>query len=300
MTIFRANFWRPKLGDPTLWQHAPRRLRMNRSPADYPADVPRISLVTPSYNQGRFLPHTLRSVREQQYPYVEHIVIDGASTDNSRQVLCEHGQHLTYWCSEPDGGQADALNKGFVRSSGEILGYLNADDFLLPGCLHRIAATFLRHPEVDVVYGHRLLVDENNDAIGRWVLPPHSPTAYLWADFIPQETMFWRRRLWDKVGGALDESFAFAMDWELIARFHAHGARFCRIPRFLAAFRVHPAQKTKTAVAVGLAESDRVLRQLHGRRVSLPERYFRIVWYVIKHMYADMRAGTLVERCYVQ
>jgi GT2 family glycosyltransferase len=141
------------------------------------------------------------------------------------------------------------------------MAYLNGDDILLPGCLAYVANAFQRHPEIDFVYGHRVVIDSDGDEVGRWVLPPHDAKAIKWADFIPQETMFWRRRVWEKLGG-FDASFRFALDWDFILRAHEAGFRFLRLPRFLGCFRVHPEQKTVKDSSIGLAES-RKLRLTH-------------------------------------
>jgi glycosyltransferase involved in cell wall biosynthesis len=279
----------PLLGQ--LRQHAPARVDFSAlAPVAIPCAHPRISLVTPSRNQARFVGHALRSVLDQGYPNIEYIVIDGASSDGSREEIARSADRLAYWVSEPDKGQTEALNKGLERATGEIMGWLNSDDLLLPGALDLVADTFSRRPEVDVVYGHRILIDAAGRAIGRWILPAHSRDAYAFGDFIPQETMFWRRAIWDRAGGALDESFTFAMDWDLIARFDAAGARFLRLPRFLAAFRVHEEQKTSMHMAsTGTAESERVLHRLHGRRVHPLECTVRLVPYLLRHLAQDAR-----------
>jgi hypothetical protein len=122
---------------------------------------------------------------------------------------------------------------------------------------------------VDVVYGHRVVVDEYDGEVGRWVLPPHDDEALSWGDYVPQETLFWRRRIWDKVGGAVDESFRFAVDWDLLLRFRDAGARITRLPRFLGAFRVHPHQKTSSEIeSVGREEMRRLRTRTLGRQVT--------------------------------
>ncbi|MGH7243090.1 MAG: glycosyltransferase family 2 protein [Phycisphaerales bacterium] len=225
---------------------------------------PSISVVTPSLNQGRWLKAAIESVTGQGYPRLEYFVIDAGSTDNSVEVL-KLVAGLSGWVSEPDGGQSDGINKGFARTTGEIMGWLNSDDQLMPGALHCVARWFQNHPDVDVVYGHRVIVDANGDEVGRWILPRHRGAAFLWGDYIPQETMFWRRSLWNRVGGRIDTDFQFAMDWELILRFHRAGAKFCRIPHTLGAFRTHPQQKSIAAIgSVGQREFE-VLRHPLGR-----------------------------------
>jgi glycosyltransferase involved in cell wall biosynthesis len=281
----------PLLG--VLRQHPPEALHLERLACDGPPSArPRISVVTPSRNQARFVARTLESVLDQGYPDLEYVVIDGASTDGSREEIARFGPRLTHWISEPDRGQAEALNKGFRRTTGDIMGYLNSDDLLLPGTLDAVARAFAEHPGVDILYGHRILIDEDGQAIGRWILPSHSRSAYAFGDFIPQETMFWRRAIWERAGGRLDESFRFALDWDLIARFDALGARFLRLPRFMAAFRVHAEQKTSMHMAsIGAEEGERILRKLHPRRRRvLPlERTLRLIPYVSRHLLQDAR-----------
>lgn len=273
----------------TLRQHQPLRLYLERLPPANPPDkYPHISIVTPSFNQAQFVGRTLQSVLNQQYPNLEYIVIDGASSDGSQRVIAQVEEHLTHWISEADKGQTEAINKGFRLTTGEIMGYLNSDDLLLPGALNTVADFFARRPDIDVIYGHRILVDEHGMAIGRWILPPHTSLAYAWGDFIPQETMFWRRSIWDQAGGHLDESFQFAMDWDLISRFRSIGARFYRLPRYLGAFRVHKKQKTFFHMAtVGADESERVLEKIHGRKVGCLERRLRVMPYLMMHMLQD-------------
>src|SRR5439155_11875113 len=116
-------------------------------------------------------------------------------------------------------GQAHAINLGFRHATGEILAYLNSDDLLLPGALAYVANHVVRHPEVGVVYGHRVVIDADGREVGRWVLPPQDDASLVWDDYVPQETMFWRRRAWERVGARLDETFHFALDWDLILRF---------------------------------------------------------------------------------
>ena len=147
--------------------------------------------------------------------------------------------------SEVDKGQADAIAKGFSKLNGDIMAYLNSDDLLMPGALRFVGGFFATHPDIDVIYGHRITIDETGQEVGRWVLPRHDPEAIRHFDYIPQETLFWRRTLYDKVGG-ISPSFQFAMDWDLLLRFVACGARFSRVPYFLACFRVHNKQKTHT------------------------------------------------------
>lgn len=292
---FRA-FWRPRLG--SLEQHPPRPLavpeRYHRIPRR--RDWPTLSLVTPSYQQADFIRRTLNSVLDQNYPALEYVVQDGGSTDGTVEILRQYDNRLFRWVSEPDGGQTNAINRGFVGTGGEIMAWLNSDDLLLPGSLHYVADYFRRHPEVDAVYGHRVLIDEGDREIGRWVLPPHDETVLTWADYVPQETLFWRRRLWEKVGSRVDEAFTFAMDWDLLLRFQEAGARIVRVPRFLGAFRVHTRQKTSADITeTGWTEMGRLRERCHGRPVTDAEIFPHIRNYLARHVLLTklFRAGLL-------
>lgn len=292
------HFFRPRLG--SLQQHPPRPMavpaRYRRIPRR--GDWPRITLVTPSFRQADFIERTLMSVLDQNYSALEYVVQDGGSADGTAEILRKYDAALHRWVSERDGGQTEAINRGFRGTSGEIMAWLNSDDLLLPGSLHYVADYFRRHPNVDAIYGHRVLIDEENREIGRWVLPPHDEKVLTWADYVPQETLFWRRRLWDRVGGRVDEDFQFAMDWDLLLRFQEAGARIVRVPRFLGAFRVHTRQKTSADLAeTGWREMGRLRLRCHGRTVEDTEIFPNIRNYLAIHMVLTKlyRAGIL---CY--
>jgi glycosyltransferase involved in cell wall biosynthesis len=273
---------------PRLWrlrQYEPRRMVVPSwySPAAGSDTSLRITVATPSFNQGRFVARTVRSVLEQGYPRLEYFVQDAQSSDNTLDALREFGDRIALR-SEPDGGQADAVNRALARGTGDIMSYLNSDDILLPGTLHYVADFFARHPSVDVVYGHRVVIDEEDREIGRWILPPHSNRAISWADWIPQETMFWRRALWQKVGG-VDASFQFALDWDLLIRFRDAGAQIVRLPRFLAGFRVHDTQKTAQEIgSTGAREMSRVWQRCLGYVPSDQQVTNRLIFYYLRHL----------------
>jgi glycosyltransferase involved in cell wall biosynthesis len=206
-------------------------------------DKPLVSIITPSYNQARFLEDTIRSVLEQDYPNVEYIVIDGDSKDGSAEIIKKYASHIAYWVSEPDQGQTDAINKGFAKAKGEIIAYLNSDDTYLPNAVSE-AVTFLQtHPEVGLVYGDTNFIDENGDSIGRF---PAQQTDYkrLRRGYvhIPQQAAFWRADLWRRVG-PLDPSFYFAMDYDLWVRL-AGVSELRYIPAMWANFRLHGDSKS--------------------------------------------------------
>jgi len=279
---------RPRIGN--LNQHAPVDLGLGRSRKKFELTKnPCISIVTPSYNQGEFIEKSILSVIEQNYPRVEYYVIDGASADNTLSVIKKYQSYLAGWVSEPDTGQSNAINKGMLKTTGEIMCWLNSDDLLLTDALNYVVEYFENNPTVDVVYGNRILIDENDKQIGRWILPGHDGDILSWADFIPQETMFWRRRIWEKVGGKVDESYRFAMDWDLIIRFREADAVFAHIPEFLGAFRIHEQQKTSTVInEVGLKEMALIRERCLGKIPTQKEIRRAIFPFIVKHVISDI------------
>jgi GT2 family glycosyltransferase len=270
---------------PAHMSHPPRPLRPERfPPAARGARRPRFSIVTPSFQHARYLDETMRSVLTQDAA-VDYIVQDGGSTDGSaeliRKIAAEFpatapatGPRLVAWASARDAGQADAIARGFAQTSGgpeDLMGWINSDDFYQPGALAFVADYFARHPDVDVVYGNRIVVDEESREIARWFLPAHDEAVLRLNDFVPQETLFWRRRIWDRVGG-IDPTLQFAVDWDLLLRFSTAGARIVRLPYFLACFRAHAAQKTAAFMhRTGQAEITRLRERTHGRKFPAHE-----------------------------
>lgn len=283
----RVRSWtKPRIG--RLRHYEPKPLVL---PASYfrtalPTHAPTISIVTPSFGQGRFIGRTVHSVLSQDYPALEFHVQDGGSTDDTLATLARFEESLTSWVVEPDAGQADAINRGFRHTSGEIMAWLNSDDLLLPGSLAYVGRYFAEHLDVDVVYGHRVMIDEHDRQIGAWILPKHDDVALTLADYIPQETLFWRRSVWDAAGGFVDESYGYALDWDLLLRFRESGARMVRLPRFLGAFRVHDEQKTTAQETLGDVETARLRYRVHGRDVPIDEVLARLRPFFVRHILA--------------
>ncbi len=253
-------------------QYEPRELRVPRSylRETAPQPAPSISIAVPSLNYGQYLQATLDSVLDQRYPALELIVADGGSEDETLAMLEREGDRLAHVHGGPDSGQAEAINKGLNGSSGEILAWINADDLLLPGTLAHVARYFDRNPDVDLVYGNRVLIDELGRDVGVWVTPPHGPDSLRWFDFIPQETAFWRRELWERVGG-IDTGFDYGFDWDLFLRFQEAGAKIRRLPRFLGAFRQHDDQKTRRNRDLAQVELESIRHAFHRRAVTIQE-----------------------------
>ena len=226
--------------------------------------LPGIALVTPSYQQGRYLESTIKSILAQDYPKLEYAVIDGGSDDESPAIIERYRNRLAFAASEKDHGQVYAIEKGFSRISGEVMAYLNSDDLLEPGALKFAGDFFSRNPGVDAIYGHRLIIDEAGKEIGRWVSPRYNPSLLRIVDYIPQETLFWRRSIYDRVGG-LDRNWSFALDWDLLLRFASAGARIVRVPYFLGRFRMHSSQKSEVLInTVGRTDIDALRKRELG------------------------------------
>lgn len=232
----------------TDWPWTEETRRISNAPVKG-SPWPKISVVTPSFNQGGFLEETIRSVLLQGYPELEYIVVDGGSSDNSVEILRKYEPWLAHWTSEPDLGQANAINKGFQKSSGHIMGWLNSDDCINPSALQRIAKQFMADNSIDIVCGFREVVSYDNK---RLYIEAHlRPDRYTLSRrcYVNQETIYWRRAVWENIGG-LDETFQYALDYELWQRMLKAGYTFDLMPCFIGTFRAHPEAKKEHMDAV--------------------------------------------------
>lgn len=210
-------------------------------------ETPLVSIITPSFNQARYLEATINSVLGQDYPRIEYIIVDGGSTDGSLDLIKKHEGRLGWWISEQDKGQTDAINKGFNRASGEILAWLNSDDTYHPGAVSAAVKYLNENPDVAMVYADCDFINEQGNVIGKFN-SAQTDLRRLREGYvhIPQQTMFFRAKYWKELG-PLDPSFYFAMDYDLWTRIAARAPIKYLAGQTWANFRIHTSGKTTSA-----------------------------------------------------
>jgi glycosyltransferase involved in cell wall biosynthesis len=240
--------------------------------------LPKISIVTPSFNQGLYIEEAIRSVLLQNYPNLEYIIIDGNSTDQSIEVIKSYEAQLTYWVSESDDGQYDAINKGISKTTGEIMAWINSDDKYTPWAFSIVGEIFSRFPQIEwLTTGCALHWDHAGRAVSSHHKGGYNRLAFFkganlpgknWfsSGWIQQESTFWRRSLWDRAGGSLDASLKLAGDFELWSRFFSETDLYTVLTP-LGGFRIHSQQKTASRMTEYVAEAEKVMRK-HGGQPS--------------------------------
>jgi glycosyltransferase involved in cell wall biosynthesis len=208
---------------------------------------PKVSIVTPSYNQADYIEETIRSMLLQGYPNLEYIIIDGKSSDHSVEIIKKYEPWLSYWVSESDRGQTHAVNKGFALCSGEILAWLNSDDTYEAGTLAAVAQKMSSDTSIDVLYGNVKITDEIGKVMAEVRSVPFNSQAFLYetVHIVAQSAVFWRRKMLVEVGD-VNEALHYAMDRELLIRFMEHGASFSFIRKILGTYRCHNQAKTSS------------------------------------------------------
>ena len=244
--------------------------------------LPSISVVTPSYNQGRFVEETVQSVLSQDVPALEYVVIDGGSTDETVKILKRYEGRMR-WVSEKDNGQADAINKGIRRTKGDIVGYLNSDDIYYPGALSAVLAFFEKHPEVDVVYGNADHIDLNGTVIEPYYTEDWDYDRFKEVCFLCQPSVFFRRRL-IKEAGLFDSSLRYCMDYEYWLRLGAV-TPFARLNKKLAGSRMYEENKTLGSRVSVHREMNDMLKKRLGK---VPDRWI----YNYAHAVVDQMGRT--------
>jgi glycosyltransferase involved in cell wall biosynthesis len=228
----------------------------------------KVSIVTPSYNQGQFIERTLQSVASQTGAEIEHVVFDGGSTDNTVEVLKNFSPPVR-WVSKKDKGQTDAVNQGIRATDGEIIGWLNSDDIYYPGAVARVVEYFARHPEIDVVYGMADHIDLDDKAFESYPAEPWDFERLQETCFICQPALFFRRRVVEQ-HGLLDESLNYCMDYEFWLRLGKAGARFGYLEEKLADSRLYADNKTLGARVKVHKEINDMFKKKFGK---VPDRW---------------------------
>jgi glycosyltransferase involved in cell wall biosynthesis len=219
--------------------------------------LPRISIVTPSYNQSAFLERTIRSVLDQEYPNLEYFIMDGGSTDDSVAIIEGYADRIDYWVSERDSGQSAAINAGWRRATGDILCWLNSDDYYLPGALRLVGESFAANPGLALLYGSCERVDAEGRRIGYLGSPMNRRALLLSRQIIPQPSAFFGRQAVQRIG-MLDEQLRYSFDYDFLLRLTTKGTHVEYTSRTLAAFTIHPDAKTTRDVQPAKEETYRV------------------------------------------
>jgi glycosyltransferase involved in cell wall biosynthesis len=225
----------------------------------------KISVVTPSLNQVRFIEETILSVINQNYPNLEYIIADGGSTDGTIEIIRKYESKLAFWSSEKDNGQTDAINKGLKKATGEIVCWINSDDILLPNALQNVADFFKENPKTEFLNGFTLKIDkESNILFTNHILKQNAWFAKFGVFNIAQQSMFWRKRLMDRIG-YLDESFHAEMDKEFLIRIFESKAKIGAINKNLGAIRIHDETKTSIGGNIWIRDKEEIRKRYHGK-----------------------------------
>jgi glycosyltransferase involved in cell wall biosynthesis len=245
--------------------------------------LPHISIVTPSFNQAKYLPETIESILNQSYPNLEYIIIDGGSTDGSVDIIKRYESHLSYWVSEKDSGQSDAIMKGFDRSTGELFAWVNSDDVLFPGCLHRIASTYIGQGQPDIIHSDVAYLNSEGRII-RFVRIPAQSRFFcskgVWYAQAP--AVFFKSRLFHKVGG-LNRHYHLSMDFDIWVRLMNIGTKVVHVPYYLGGFRWHELSKTVQFLDQSEKHDNPEAIEICGLQLPRLTRSQRIFWqYVLK------------------
>ncbi len=250
--------------------------------------LPKLSIITPSYDQAQYLEQTILSVLQQNYEALEFIIIDGGSTDGSVEVICKYENELAFWVSERDRGQAHALNKGLERATGEIVAYLNSDDLYLPGAFAAVVNYFRDHPECEWLCGDTVMFgNEQEEVLISANVPKSAAHALSWAYKAPQPGMFWKREL---LREGFDDRWRYCFDHELYVRLLHAGHKCEHLPVTLAAYRLHPASKTIAEGDLFDRDFDQIA-EIYEPRLEGTARRWCAATRLLRQSFAASRAG---------
>ena len=248
---------------------------------------PKISVITPSYNQARFLEKTILSVLNQNYPNLEFVIIDGGSNDGSVDIIRKYQRYLSYWVSEKDKGQTDALNKGFRMATGELVAWQNSDDIYLPGAFNTLASYVNRYPDYDIYFGNIYLMDSNDDVLREIRFHPFSVHNLIYYDWnLSSQASFWRNETFNKVGFLRNLDVAFDFEW--FVRLAQNRLRFFFIHEFLGAYRMH--RDSKLALVKDRDKIKKGILRLYGIEYTSKQGFerkhrFKRIFLQLRKMY---------------
>lgn len=249
----------------------------NKCATRFSSKTPRVTIVTPSFNQGKFVERTILSVLKQDYPNIEYIFADSMSTDETVDILKRYTGQITRIIREKDAGQSDCLNRTFKHATGEIMAYLNTDDcYANKGVVSHAVQYLLEHDTADVIYGRRNYIDQNGFLFIAHPYREFNKEQLMRADYIGQECSFWTKEIYDRSGGFVNTDYKFAMDYELWFRFLHHGANFEAVNELYGLFRWYQDQKSNAIFEkIGLPEIARLQEQYLGEALP-PKKMFAI------------------------
>ena len=265
---------------------------------------PRITIITPSYNQSEYLEKTILSVLNQNYPNLEYVIIDGGSTDGSVEIIKKYEKYLAYWVSEMDNGQTDAINKGLEKATGELVAWQNSDDVYMPGAFTKVVKCFLEETKAEVFFGNFWLIDSFDNIIRDIRFTPFSFKCSLLEGIgITNQAAFWKRELFEKYG-YLNTSFEYAMDFEWWLRLGHKNVKFYFVKEYLGCLRIHSETKTATiSRKIGIPERVEICQKYRlimpkGKTAGMQFFYWkticllrRFTWYIFQRDFAYIFRG---------
>ena len=264
-----------------------------------PTELLKISIITPSYNQGQFLEETVQSVLSQNYPNLEYIIIDGFSKDNSEEIIKKYQNKLSYWTSEPDRGQYHAINKGFRKSTGEIMAWLCSDDTYRPGALNFIGNFFLNNPNVDIILGGWDYVDSKGNILWTEYGKYNRKEFLCGVGRVGQPAVFWRRKVYETIG-PLSEEFSYWMDGEYFLRMGAK-FRFHAVKIILATYRLHNTSKSVCDYKSQMQPIAKIVIERYGGKYPLcwPKRLLSLRYIFAKGKHIALKAFAMGKNKYL-